>query len=196
MARTPKDSIGDTPLEVFIPAPGHNPDDPNDAERDIFLQEAQQLLDAGLDIAVYSTDTYPSAFTDCEPVADQIAMNGSEVLPILLVEGLVKVSFMYPTVEQMRRFSHFGEVKQPKVNAAAAACGTGGADAPPTVPVAEPAGFAAVLTGVTPRPAGGPDIGHRVNLMGGHSDTTTEDSAPTASSAGGGCCGGGCGCGH
>lgn len=166
MARTSQNTIGTTPLEVFIPGPGQNPEDPQDAARTAFLDEAQQLLDAGLDIAVYSTDTYPSAFTDCEPVAEQIAMSGPEALPILLVEGLIKVSFMYPTAEQLRRFSHFGDVKQPKVNAAAAACGTGGADAPATVPAAELAGFAAVLAGVTQRPAGGPDIGDRVNLMG------------------------------
>ncbi|MGV3016261.1 arsenic metallochaperone ArsD family protein [Rothia sp. 88186D007BW] len=190
MARSPKDTLGSTPLEVFIPAAGENPDDPGDTQREIFLAAAQELLNEGLDIAVYSTDSYPSAFTDCEPVADQLAIAGSEVLPILLVEGLVKVSYMYPTAEQLRRFSRFGEVKQPKVKAAAAACGTGGANAPTTVPLAEPAGFAAVLAGVTPQPAGGPEIGDRINLLGGH------DSAPASQGASGGGCGGSCGCGH
>ncbi|WP_237188389.1 arsenic metallochaperone ArsD family protein [Rothia nasimurium] len=188
MARIPKDALGATPLEVFIPGPGQNPDDPGDTAREAFLAEAQELLDQGLDIAVYSPDSYPSAFTDCEPVADQIAMAGVEVLPILLVEGLVKVSYMYPTGEQLRRFSHFGEVKQPKVNAAAAACGTGGTEAPATAPAVEPAGFAAVLAGVTPRPAGGPDMGDRVNLLDGHGAAGAEQT--------GGCCGGSCGCGH
>lgn len=197
MARPSQDTLGSTPLEVFIPAAGENPDDPGDTQRDAFLTAAQELLDEGLDIAVYSTDSYPSAFTDCEPVADQLAMAGAEVLPILLVEGLVKVSYMYPTAEQLRRFSRFGEVKQPKVNAAAAACGTGGADAPATVPAAEPAGFAAVLAGVTPKPAGGPDIGHRVNLMGGHdsalaSQGSAAESGQPAKQASCGC---GCGCG-
>lgn len=165
MARIAQDTIGTTALEVFIPAPGQNPDDPGDTARQDFLRQAQELLDAGLDISVYSRDSYPSAFTDCEPVADQLAISGDEVLPILLVEGLIKVSYMYPTAEQMRRFSHSSEVKQSKANAAAAACGTGSAGTPATAP--EPAGFAAVLAGVTPRPAGGPDIGNRRNLIGG-----------------------------
>ncbi|MDO4897839.1 MAG: arsenic metallochaperone ArsD family protein [Rothia sp. (in: high G+C Gram-positive bacteria)] len=190
-----KDSIGSTPLEVFVPAAGVNPADPQDAARNRFFDEAQALLDEGLDIAVYSTDSYPSAFTDCEPVADQIAINGTEVLPILLVEGQVKVSFGYPTAEQLRRFSHFGELKQPKVSAAATACGTGGADVP-TLPAAEPAGFAAVLAGVAERPVGGPDIGNRVNLMGGDfGDGIPTDGSSVAVKSGGGCCGGACGCG-
>lgn len=195
MARIAHNTIGTTALEVFIPAPGQNPDDPGDTARHDFLCQAQELLDAGLDISVYSTDSYPSAFTDCEPVADHIAMAGQEVLPILLVEGLVKVSHMYPTAEQMRRFSHFSEVKQPTVNAAAAACGTGGADAPATAPAPEPAGFAAVLAGVTPRPAGGPDIGGRRNLMGGDfGQGLPGDGEPLrAPQATCGC--GGCGCG-
>lgn len=208
------DTIGSTPLEVFVPAAGDNPADPQDAARDAFFEQAQELLDAGLDIAVYSTDSYPSAFTDCPQVADQIAMNGWEVLPIVLVEGQVKVSFKYPSVEQMRRFSHFAEVKQPKVSAAAAACGPvdEGADAP-TLPTQEPAGFAAVLAGVTEKPAGGPDIGNRLNLMGGDfGDGIPSDGSSVAVKGegaasvsitqammsvgnGGGCCGGSCGCG-
>ena len=76
MARSSQDTLGSTPLEVFIPAAGENPDDPGDTQRDAFLTAAQELLDEGLDIAVYSTDSYPSAFTDCEPVADQLAMAG------------------------------------------------------------------------------------------------------------------------
>lgn len=186
MARIPRDSIGSTPLEVFIPAPGANPADPQDAQRQAFLEEAQQLLEAGLDIAVYSPESYPSAFTDCEPVADQLAMSGQEVLPILLVEGLVKVSYMYPTAEQLRRFSHFQQLKPKEpVNAAAAACG-GGSDQAMTAPGMEPAGFAAVLAGVTPQPQGGPDMGGRINLLGATGGEASQ---------GAGCCGGSCGCG-
>lgn len=153
-------------LEVFIPGPGENPDDPNDADRTEFLEIAQELLDSGLDIAVYSTDSYPSAFEQCVPVAEQIEVSGHEVLPILLVDGAVKVSFNYPDREQLERFSKARSVKPKKLPAAAAACGTGNADVT-TAPAMEPAGFAATLAGVTERPAGGPDIGNRRNLMGG-----------------------------
>lgn len=154
-------------LEIFIPGPGENADDPNDAERTRFLETAQELLDSGLDIAVYSTDSYPSAFEDCVPVADQIEISGHEVLPILLADGEVKVSYNYPDAEQMKRFSKARAVKPKKISAAAAACGTGGADAPQTAPTFEPAGFAATLAGVTEKPVGGPAIGNRLNLMGG-----------------------------
>lgn len=154
-------------LEIFIPGPGTNPDDADDAEREEFLRTAQELLDEGLDIAVYSQDLYPSAFEDCVPVADLLEISGPEVLPIMLVDGLVKVSYSYPDAEQLRRFSKAREVKPKKISAAAAACGTGGADAPATVPLQEPAGFAATLAGVTPKPVGGPEIGNRINLMGG-----------------------------
>ena len=120
-----------TILEVFIPGPGENPNDPGDVERSAFLGAAQQALDDGVDIEVFATDTYPSAFEECEPVAEQIAMSGLEVLPIMLVNGEVKVSFMYPTAEQLKRFAKAHTVKSPKVNAAAAACGpTGGAGTP------------------------------------------------------------------
>ena len=117
-----------TILEVFIPGPGENPEDPNDMERTLFLGAAQEALDSGVDIEVYSTDSYPSAFEECEPVAEQIAMSGADVLPIMLVNGEVKVSFMYPTAEQITRFSKAHKVKKPKVNAAAAA---GGRAVPP-----------------------------------------------------------------
>ena len=60
-----------TILEVFIPGPGENPEDPNDMERTLFLGAAQEALDSGVDIEVYSTDSYPSAFEECEPVAEQ-----------------------------------------------------------------------------------------------------------------------------
>ena len=33
-----------------------------------FLGAAQQALDDGVDIEVFATDTYPSAFEECEPV--------------------------------------------------------------------------------------------------------------------------------
>lgn len=188
-----------TILEVFIPGPGENPNDPGDVERSAFLGAAQQALDDGVDIEVFATDTYPSAFEECEPVAEQIAMSGHEVLPIMLVNGEVKVSFMYPTAEQLKRFAKAHTVKSPKVNAAAAACGpTGGAGTP--VPdlspggLREPAGFAATLAGKKPQVVGGPDIGNRVNLMGGD----TGDGIPTEGSVAiksGGCGCGGCGCG-
>ena len=89
----------ETVLEVFIPGPGENPEDPQDMERSEFLGAAQEALDSGVDIEVYSTDSYPSAFEECAPVAEQIEMNGIEVLPLMLVNGEVKVSFAYPTAE-------------------------------------------------------------------------------------------------
>ena len=111
----------ETVLEVFIPGPGENPEDPQDMERSIFLGAAQEALDSGVEIEVYSTDSYPSAFEECAPVAEQIEMNGREVLPLMLVNGEVKVSFTYPTAEQIKRFSRAHMVSQPKANAAAAA---------------------------------------------------------------------------
>ena len=109
----------ETVLEVFIPGPGENPEDPQDMERSIFLGAAQEALDSGVEIEVYSTDSYPSAFEECAPVAEQIEMNGREVLPLMLVNGEVKVSFTYPTAEQIKRFSRAHMVSQPKANAAA-----------------------------------------------------------------------------
>ena len=125
-------------------------------------------------------------------------MNGREVLPLMLVNGEVKVSFAYPTAEQIKRFSRAHLVAQPKANAAAAACGPSGSPAasmiPNLSPLAEPAGFAATLAGKAPQPVGGPEIGNRVNLMGGD----TGDGIPTSGSVAvksGGCGCGGCGCG-
>ena len=183
----------ETVLEVFIPGPGENPEDPQDMERSIFLGAAQEALDSGVEIEVYSTDSYPSAFEECAPVAEQIEMNGREVLPLMLVNGEVKVSFTYPTAEQIKRFSRAHMVSQPKANAAAAACGpTGSSMVPNLSPLAEPAGFAATLAGKTTQPVGGPDIGNRVNLMGGD----TGDGIPTSGSVAVKSCGcGGCGCG-
>lgn len=185
----------ETVLEVFIPGPGENPEDPQDMERSIFLGTAQEALDSGVEIEVYSTDSYPSAFEECAPVAEQIEMNGREVLPLMLVNGEVKVSFTYPTAEQIKRFSRAHMVSQPKANAAAAACGpTGSSMVPNLSPLAEPAGFAATLAGKTTQPVGGPDIGNRVNLMGGD----TGDGIPASGSVAvksGGCGCGGCGCG-
>lgn len=154
-------------LEIFIPGPAENPDDPQDLERNDFLAVAQELLDEGLDIAVYSRDLYPSAFEDCVPVADMLEISGSDVLPIMLVDGVVKVSYSYPDAEQLRRFSQARAVKPKKISAAAAACGTGASEDVATAPAMEPAGFAATLAGVTQKPVGGPDIGNRINLMGG-----------------------------
>ena len=185
----------ETVLEVFIPGPGENPEDPQDMERSVFLGAAQEALDSGVEIEVYSTDSYPSAFEECAPVAEQIEMNGREVLPLMLVNGEVKVSVTYPTAEQIKRFSRAHMVSQPKANAAAAACGpTGSSMVPNLSPLAEPAGFAATLAGKTTQPVGGPDIGNRVNLMGGD----TGDGIPASGSVAvksGGCGCGGCGCG-
>ncbi|MFJ3031992.1 arsenic metallochaperone ArsD family protein [Rothia terrae] len=207
MAR--KDTVGTTPLEVFIWGEGENEQDPQDELRTEFLEQAQALLDEGADIAVYSTDSYPSAFEQCVPVAEMIEVSGRDCLPLMLVDGVVKVSFMYPTAEQMRRFSHANEVKPKKVSAAAAACGIGGADEVSTAPALEPAGFAATLAGVTEKPAGGPEIGNRINLMGGDfgdgiptegsvaiksATSITQAMMQPASSNGGGCGCGNCGC--
>ena len=123
----------ETVLEVFIPGPGENPEDPQDMERSEFLGAAQEALDSGVDIEVYSTDSYPSAFEECAPVAEQIEMNGREVLPLMLVNGEVKVSFTYPTAEQIKRFSRAHMVSQPKANAAAAACGPSGSSMVPNL---------------------------------------------------------------
>ncbi|QRZ61637.1 arsenic metallochaperone ArsD family protein [Rothia sp. ZJ932] len=211
MAR--KDELGTSELEIFIWGEGENPEDAGDAQRTEFLEQAQALLDEGANIAVYSTDSYPSAFEDCVPVADLIEVSGRNVLPVMLADGLVKVSYMYPTVEQMRRFSRSNEVKQKKVSAAAAACGTGGADDPATAPALDPAGFAATLAGIAENPVGGPEIGNRVNLMGGDfgdgiptqgsvavkgggaSLSITQAMMQPAAQNTGGCGCGGCGCG-
>lgn len=206
-------------LEVFIPGPGENADDVNDAERTEFLQVAQELLDEGLDIAVYSRDLYPSAFEDCVPVADMLEISGNDVLPLMLVDGVVKVSYSYPDAEQLKRFSKAREVKPKKISAAAAACGTHGSDDVATAPTMEPAGFAATLAGVKEKPAGGPEIGNRVNLMGGdfgdgiptsgsvavksaeqikaaeEKAARTELKLSAKGTSGGGCGCGGCGCG-
>ena len=40
----------ETVLEVFIPGPGENPEDPQDMERSIFLGAAQEALDSGVDV--------------------------------------------------------------------------------------------------------------------------------------------------
>ena len=37
------DTIGSTPLEVFVPAAGDNPADPQDAARNTFFEQAQEL---------------------------------------------------------------------------------------------------------------------------------------------------------
>ena len=59
----------ETVLEVFIPGPGENPEDPQDMERSVFLGAAQEALDSGVEIEVYSTDSYPSCllYTSSEP---------------------------------------------------------------------------------------------------------------------------------
>ena len=50
----------ETVLEVFIPGPGENPEDPQDMERSIFLGAAQEALDSGIEIEVYATGAHSS----------------------------------------------------------------------------------------------------------------------------------------
>ena len=107
------------------------------------------------------------------------------------------MSFAYLTAEQIKRFARAHLVAQPKANAAAAACSLGSPAAsmiPNLSPLAEPAGFAATLAGKGTSAGRRPEIGNRVNLMGGD----TGDGIPTSGSVAvksGGCGCGGCGCG-
>ncbi|MFW0184329.1 arsenic metallochaperone ArsD family protein [Rothia sp. CCM 9418] len=197
------DTVQNAELEVFIPAPGENPDDPQDIEREEFLRTAQQLLDEGLDIVVYSTDSYPSAFTQCVPVADQIEISGADVLPILLVDGEVKVSYHYPDAEQLQRFSRARSVQQKKVSATATGCGPVATESAPPAKPSAPAGFAATLAGLSQIPSGTPDIGQRQNLMESaeNQDEFSDEELSeverrlSGAPASGGCGCGGCGCG-
>lgn len=203
MRRIVADTVQNAELEVFIPAPGENPDDPQDIEREEFLRIAQQLLDEGLDIVVYSTDSYPSAFTQCVPVADQIEISGTDVLPILLVDGEVKVSYHYPDAEQLQRFSRARSVQQKKVSATAAGCGPVAAESAPPAKPSAPAGFAATLAGLSQNPSGAPDIGQRQNLMEpvenqdefSNEELSEVERRLSGAPASGGCGCGGCGCG-
>lgn len=178
-----------TEVEVFIPAGG-----PEDAEREEFLDAAAELAEQGYPITVYVRGEDEWAFEQCEHVADMLAASGDMVLPITLLGPRIVASWMYPTAEQIRRFAEAQKPKHkdPRFSAAAAACGPGGRQTPGAGQPAEkpaPAGFAAVLAGVTETPRGGPEIGGRRNLMGGD----VGDGLPAQTGdASGGCCGGSC----
>lgn len=209
--------MGYTEVEVFIPAGG-----PEDAEREEFLDAAEELTAQGYPITVYVRGEDEWAFEQCDHVADMLAASGEMVLPITLLGPQIVTSWMYPTAEQMVRFARAAEPKQKdaRFSAAAAACGPGGRATPAggqtvggpsgfaatlagsgsgaAAPAPAPAGFAATLAGVQERPRGGPDIGSRRNLMGGDvGDGLPEDAGDEAvgtRGSSGGCCGGSCGC--
>lgn len=205
-----------TEVEVFIPDGG-----PEDAEREAFLDAAEELLEEGLPITVYSRGTHDWAFEECEHVADMVAASGEQVLPITLLGPQIVASWTYPTAEQMRRFARarVPKRKDPRFSSTGAACGPGGgavgmpgaggpaagariagagiaAGGAGAAGTQGPAGFAATLAGVRETPRGGPDIGIRRNLMGGDvGDGLPEADAEADAQQGGGCCGGSCGCG-
>ena len=147
-------------LDIFLPSP------PPDADiQEAFLDEAAALALDGHPITVYLQDEDAWAFEECEPVRALLDSAGESALPVTLLGLDIVVSAMYPTTEQMRRFARAGTEAPERSSAAASACGPGGAPMP-----REAGGFAAQLMGAAPapaRPAGGPDIGARRNLMGG-----------------------------
>ncbi|MGO1976903.1 arsenic metallochaperone ArsD family protein [Brachybacterium tyrofermentans] len=147
-------------LDIFLPSP------PPDAEtQEAFLDEAAALALDGHPITVYLQDEDAWAFEECEPVRALLDSAGESALPVTLLGLDIVVSAMYPTTEQMSRFARAGTQARERSSAAASACGPGGAPMP-----REAGGFAAQLMGAAPapaRPAGGPDIGARRNLMGG-----------------------------
>ncbi|MGP5715893.1 arsenic metallochaperone ArsD family protein [Brachybacterium tyrofermentans] len=147
-------------LDIFLPSP------PPDADiQEAFLDEAAALALEGHPITVYLQDEDAWAFEECEPVRALLDSAGESALPVTLLGLDIVVSAMYPTTEQMSRFARAGTQARGRSSAAASACGPGGAPMP-----REAGGFAAQLMGAAPapaRPAGGPDIGARRNLMGG-----------------------------
>lgn len=148
-------------LDIFLPSP---PPDP--ARQEEFLDEAAALAEAGHPITVYLQDEDAWAFTACEPLAELLDSAGDQALPVTLLGADIVVSSVYPSTEQMERFARAGAAARPRPSAAAAACGPSGAAPMPRTA----GGFAAQLMGAAPapaRPEGGPEIGHRRNLMGG-----------------------------
>ncbi|MGP9680530.1 arsenic metallochaperone ArsD family protein [Brachybacterium sp. AOP3-A1-3] len=166
-------------LDIFLPSP------PPDAEtQEAFLDEAAALALDGHPITVYLQDEDAWAFEECEPVRALLDSAGESALPVTLLGLDIVVSAMYPTTEQMSRFARAGTQARERSSAAASACGPGGAPMP-----REAGGFAAQLMGAAPapaRPAGGPDIGARRNLMGGDIGDGLPSSGTGTGTTGGG----------
>ena len=156
------DSAQQAALDIFLPSPP-----PDVEQQEAFLDEAAALALAGQPITVYLQDEDAWAFEECEPVRALLDSAGDSALPVTLLGLDIVVSAVYPSTEQMKRFASAGDAPRQRPSAAAAACGPSGIGAP--MP-REAGGFAAQLMGVKPapaRPAGGPEIGVRRNLMGG-----------------------------
>lgn len=152
-------------LDIFLASP------PPDVDaQEAFLDEAAALAIQGHPITVYLQDEDSWAFEECEPVRALLDSAGEAALPVTLLGLDIVVTSVYPTTEQMKRFGRAGAEARVQRSAAASACGPAGAAPLPR----EAGGFAAQLMGVAPapaRPAGGPDIEGRRNLMGGdHGD--------------------------
>lgn len=174
-----------TALDIFLPSP---PPDPE--QQEAFLDAAAVLALDGQPITVYLQDEDAWAFEECEPVRALLDSAGESALPVTLLGLDIVVSAMYPTTEQMSRFARAGTQARGRSSAAASACGPGGAPMP-----REAGGFAAQLMGAAPapaRPAGGPDIGARRNLMGGDIGDGLP-STGTGTGTGAGASGGGAG---
>ncbi|MDN5687614.1 MAG: arsenic metallochaperone ArsD family protein [Brachybacterium sp.] len=161
-------------LDIFLPSP---PPDPE--QQEAFLDEAAALALDGHPITVYFQDEDAWAFEECEPVREMLEAVGEAVLPVTVLGLDIVVSWAYPSTDQMTRFARVGGASEAPRSAAAAACGPGGAGAP--MP-REAGGFAAQLMGAAPapaRPAGGPEIEGRRNLMGGdHGDGLPGQASP------------------
>ena len=87
----------------------------------------------GVDIEVYSTDSYVS-IEECEPVAEQIAMSGADVLPILLssmARSRSRLCTRPPRADYALRKPT--RSKKPKANAAVACGPSGLPDSPPSI---------------------------------------------------------------
>ncbi|PWH07678.1 hypothetical protein DEO23_03390 [Brachybacterium endophyticum] len=154
------------PLDIFLPSPP-----PDHEAQEEFLDAAAELALKGQPITVYLQDEDAWAFEECEPVRALMESAGPSVLPVTLVGLDIVVSSVYPTSSQMQRFADQGGAPRERRSAAASACGPVGEGAAPMPRKA--GGFAAQLMGAAPSPdlpTGGPDIGARRNLMGGHSD--------------------------
>lgn len=170
------ESAAPAALDIFLPSPP-----PDREQQEAFLDEAAALALDGQPITVYLQDEDAWAFEECEPVRALLESAGEAALPVTLLGLDIVVTSVYPSTEQMTRFATAGNAPRTPKSAAAAACGpsgtpTGGAPMP-----REAGGFAAQLMGLAPapaRPARGPEIGGRRNLMGGdHGDGLPEPGA-------------------